>query len=150
MGRLPIRGAKAWITLAVAFALVGPVAGLHRALPSPLPARTILAGWEHIEGEVTQKDGVSYDYEMYVDPERSGMYAITHYQVLHPATATLPALRESEKVVWSESAGQRVPLRLFERIDGRWRTMSPTVPAYTREMLIVMHLYGLHRQAGER
>jgi hypothetical protein len=140
---------KTAVIVGVALLLAGPAAGLHHSLPSPLPSRGVLSQWERLHGEIAQEDGTSYAYELYVDPAHNGIYSITHYQVRHPATATVPALKESEKVIWNATPGAAAPLLLFERVDGHWRAMAREAPGYPREMMIVMHLYELHRQAAD-
>ena len=111
-------------------------------LPETVPTRAQRPGWEHIHGEVETGDA-TVRYSLFVNPAFNGLYQITQYRMWR----TNGSAAETEKVVWNEAPGSRQPLRIFELVEGRWVVIAHDTSAYRREILHVIRLYDLHRQA---
>ena len=114
--------------------------------PAGTPTRAAMAGWEHIRGDV-ETATVRVIYELFVRPERSGLYTITRYRVTRKADGSAPGAHdESEKYIWNVAFGQ--PLRCFAREkSGGWRALAHATREYQAEMVTAMSVYALHRQA---
>ena len=117
----------------------GPLS-LH--LPDPVPTRAQRPGWEQINGEI-ETGSATVRYSLFVNPAFNGLYQITQYRMWR----TNGSEAETEKVVWNEAPGTRQPLRIFELLQGRWVVIAHDTPAYRREILHVIRIYDLHRQA---
>ena len=133
---------------ALAFLLVAGLAAaaprLGDDLPPGSPTRATLDGWERIDGQVETRDA-HVTYEFYVDPARNGLYTVTRYR--RGVKGQGADLRlEDEKYVWNVGRGR--PLRCFTRAGtGAWRALQHGSDEYRYEMLTVMSVYALHRQA---
>lgn len=114
--------------------------------PEGTPSRAVMADWEQIRGDV-ETDAVRVVYELYVTPERNGVYTVTRYRVTRKVADALgPAREESQKYIWNMARGQ--PLRCFAREEGgAWRMLAHGSHEYRAEMLTAISVYALHRKA---
>ncbi len=119
---------------------------LGAGLPPGTPTRPTLDAWERIDGDV-ETGAHHVVYELYVEPTRDGLYAVTRYQMaLLPAAGTTGATHLfSEKYVWNVGRGQK--LRCFALEAGVWRALAPNTDEYRAEMATAMAVYALHRRA---
>jgi hypothetical protein len=140
VGRVPV-----WLSSVVLLALFlaeGFGLTLSAALPRDLPPA--LSGWQKIEGEV-EDARACYRYAFYVNPERPGLYEVTHYRVYVSAREGIPAEDRAEMVLWNSGTG---PLHAYvKRADGAWVALRTDTSVYRREMYVALHLYSLHNLA---
>ena len=112
-----------------------------------------LAGWEVMVGEL-EPPGLAAGYRFYVNPARPALYTVMRYRVRAEGTGAAP----TEKFVWVERPGERVPLRCFEIVaptppqtESSWREMQPGTEEYVREMQTVVAVLGARqRQEAKR
>lgn len=141
-GRRLVAAAVCVVALSL-FAAGQPEAGGD--VPAGTPTRAAMAGWEHVSGDV-ETGAVRVIYDLYVRPERNGLYTVTRYRVTRKAGGSTAAHDESEKYIWNVALGQ--PLRCFAREkSGGWRALAHGTREYQAEMLTAMSVYALHRQA---
>ena len=92
-----------------------------------------LAQWEVLAGELASSR-LKAGYRFYVDPRRGALFTVMRYRLRAGEGVVAP----TEKFVWNERPGDRVPLRCFEWVEssgiGSWRELGPGSPAYLREM----------------
>jgi len=73
-------------------------------------------------------------YRFYVDPARAALFTVMRYRLRSGGSTD----SQTEKFVWNERPGQRVPLRCFEWVEatsgGVWTEMHPGSPEYAGEM----------------
>jgi hypothetical protein len=105
------------------------------AAPPPYPI-VGFAAYEVFAGELSSSR-LNAGYRFYVDPARGALFTVMRYR-LRAAPGEVPP---SEKFVWNEQPGQRVPLRCFERVEASggdtWRELDPLGAAFGREMAIL-------------
>jgi hypothetical protein len=116
-----------------------------RQPPEPI---TGFAEWPSISGEV-QTTELSFGYRFYVNPERPALYQVMRYRLrLHGEGAA-----STEKFLWVERPGERVPIRCFELPLGQgavWREMRPGTSEYAREMHTLIAVLGHQNRDARR
>lgn len=134
--RMTPRAAAVVLLLAAAVAQAG---ALDATLPPGVPdARSL--GWELVSGDVAKATDAAR-YEFYVNPRREAIYELVRYRF------TRNGREESEKVVWNRpEIGQR-PECYSREAGGRWRALTQGSVEYRDEMITLMRVYGLHREA---
>lgn len=148
--------------LALSCASSGAPGPLSEALPFSIPTAAVRAAWERIDGDYdTASEHVRYS--LFVDPERPGLYRITHYRVsrrIAGADGRARLAQGAETVIWNETPGRRVPLRCFaeERRHGwrsmwrdggpSWRDVSPTTAEFRDHMMRAIQIYYRVRAEG--
>jgi hypothetical protein len=144
------RRAKAAVVLLLAATLPALSAphihsgALATAMPAGVPGPLEKPDWEVVEGEIVFGDKTIL-YRFLVNPAYEGLYQVTQYRMWKTdATAG-----ETEKVLYNAHPGQRVPLEVYELVDGRWLRIGPGTPEFHREMIHAIRVYDLHRQASD-
>jgi hypothetical protein len=152
------------LALAAALLLGGPAhqdpvpaaAPLTETFPPALPGPLTLAGWEQVRGEASDASH-RVVYRFYVDPARRALYRITQYRIVPEK-----GVAETEKLLWNESPGTRVPLQCYERVAQRdwttlwlwkrwrWRRLEPGSQRYRREMMTAIRIYNVHRASFDQ
>jgi hypothetical protein len=129
--------------------LMGPwAAAAEFAAPPPQP----IAGFGRFQvlgGELDQPQ-LKAGYRFYVDPARAALFTVMRYRLRGSGAAPSP----TEKFVWNERPGARVPLRCFEWVEtsdgGEWREMPSSGAAYRSEMLTLMQVLAEQNRAYQR
>lgn len=119
--------------LAVFLLVAGsPAAAADFAAPPPYPIAGF-AAYEVFQGEIASPR-LKAGYRFFVDPARGAMFTVMRYRLRATSGESAP----TEKLVWNERPGQRVPLRCFEWAEtaegGAWRELGAVDAAYEREM----------------
>jgi hypothetical protein len=132
--------------------------GLSGRLPEGAPPAETLAAWERADGRTEEGDWAVV-YELYVNPQRPGLYEVTRFRVDRlergpdGETRRVP---ETEKLVWNAHPGTRDPLVCYERTGRQgwrtlglprwmWRRLAPGTPEYRSAMFTALRVYVLHR-----
>jgi hypothetical protein len=133
--------------------LSGPWASAADFLaPPPYPIAGF-AAYEVFAGELSSPR-LNAGYRFYVDPAHGALFKVMRYRLRAPSGGPAP----TEKFVWNERPGQRVPLRCFERVEAAggevWRELDPAEAAFGREMatltLVLMEQNRAYRRQLER
>jgi hypothetical protein len=116
-------------------------------LPDGLPS---LQTWERIAGDAVVDDpALHVEYEFYVNPERPALYELIRYRVSRADGTITDQHPGLEKLQWQ--AGER-DFRRFEcfpapgSVGCRWRRMRQGSDEFTREVSVILWLYGVHRR----
>jgi hypothetical protein len=147
---------------AVSCASSGASRPLSERLPLSVPTAAVRAAWERIDGDYdTATEHVRY--ALFVDPERPGLYRITHYRVSRRMAGADGRARwapGTETVIWNETPGRRVPLRCFAEARHRnwrtlwlaagpgWRDVSPATNEFRDHMTRAIQIYYRVREEG--
>jgi hypothetical protein len=126
---------------------------LSRKFPPAVPSGKQLVQWEHETGEARTATHALV-YELWVDPGRPGLYAITHYRV---SLLDGSHRRDAHEVLlWNAAPGE--PLRCFQRVSYRpiwalglwrrwkWRVVPRGSASFDAEMRRAIEVYALQRQ----
>jgi hypothetical protein len=156
--RLSRRACAAAAAAALVAAGVATLAAdsLASRLPAEVPSSSVLATWGKDEGSYL-KQGAEVRYALYVEPERLGLYRLTHYRVA--ATDDGGHRTLNEIVIWNAHPGSGERLHCFRRESYRpwwtlwlwrrwtWRAVPPGGPEYKAEMQRAIEIYFKHREA---
>ena len=116
----------------LALLLVSTASPADFQAPPPLPVSGI-ADWEVFAGELASPR-LKAGYRFYVDPRRGALFTVMRYRLRAEPGTPAP----TEKFVWNQRPGDRIPLRCFEWIEatgaGSWRELGAGSPAYRQEM----------------
>jgi hypothetical protein len=138
------------VRLAILPLLLGPWAAAADFTALPPHPIVGFAGFQVFEGELVSPR-LKAGYRFYVDPARAALFTVMRYRLRNSGPVESP----TEKFVWNEKPGQRVPLRCFEWIEatsgGTWREMDLGSAAYVSEMrtlglVLVEQNRAYHRQ----
>ena len=80
--------------------------------PGVLPSHEVVSQWPRVSGNADFGRGLRVSYELYVEPSRPLLYAITRYRV-SPGRG---AADQNEVLIWNAQPGTREPLLCFERV----------------------------------
>ena len=147
---------RPWLTAALVLA-IDPASRVEEFL-APLPQGfPDVSEWELVTGEAENQQVVA-SYQFYVNPERQGLYQVMRYRVRfpHPADDGQKLYSAAEKAVWNERPGHGAPLRCFELVSEplsqvpQWRELAPKTREYDHEMIVLIQLLWLHRDALAR
>jgi hypothetical protein len=143
--------------LALAVASCATTGGLSHHLPRGTPPAGTLAGWERADGEAQEGDQRIL-YQLYVNPQRPGLYEVTRFRVDRVAQQgdRTRRVETTEKLVWNARPGTRAPLVCYERVGRRswrtlwfrrwsWRQLVPDTDEYRAAMFTAIRVYNLHR-----
>ena len=118
------------------------------AAPPPHPIAGF-AGFEMFGGELVSPR-LRAGYLFYVDPARGALFTVMRYRLRRSGREGLP----TEKFVWNERPGQRVPLRCFEWVEARgggaWRELGAGGVAYESEMMTLRVVLAEQNRAYRR
>lgn len=115
------------------------------------PPRSIvgLATFQVLAGELASPR-LNAGYRFYVDPARGALFTVMRYRVRNPGSGDAP----TEKLVWNERPGQRLPLRCFEWVEassgGTWQELDPRSVAYSSEMRTLVRVLVEQNRAYRR
>ena len=125
----------------------GPLAGLSpfaRTVPLDLPH---FQGWERISGDVQlESPRMSVQYEFFVNPARPAIYEVVRYRIVELDFTEARRYPTTEKLQWDRDGRD---VRRFECAGEpgqacAWREMAKGGDDYTREIPVLIWLYGLH------
>jgi hypothetical protein len=113
-----------------------------------------VSAWEVVEGRFENAHAAGA-YRFYVSPARQALYQLMRYRVTFraPVTEEEKQNRSTEKLVWNQHPGERVPLLCWERVGATdsapayWRELSPGSPEYVWEMRVLIQVLSLHQTA---
>ena len=133
--------------------MLGPWAEAADFVAPPPEPIAGFAAFEMFGGELVSPR-MKAGYRFYVDPARGALFTVMRYRVRTSGPLGWP----TEKFVWNERPGQRVPLRCFEWVEsavgGAWREIAPGGPDYEGEMetlrLVLSEQNRAYRQKLER
>jgi hypothetical protein len=118
--------------------------------PAELPPHAIVAAWPRVAGYAAFGAGRRISYELYVEPSRSALYAITRYRVSSSSGA------RNEVLIWNSRPGTHEPLHCFERVAQAptvaggavkwiWVAVPHDTAPYREAMLTAIHVYGAYQ-----
>src|SRR5688500_17087748 len=95
-----------WSVLVLAAVLPVPLSG---TFPEGVPSGSEIARWQRYSGHFTAAPSFRISYELFVDPRRQALYAITRYR-LHSGDQSEP---EDEVLIWNSRPGTTTRLLCF-------------------------------------
>jgi hypothetical protein len=113
---------------------------LSASFPPGVPDASALR-WERITGDVSTAEEAA-SYEFYVNPVRKAIYEVVRFRFTWHGT------ERAETVVWNPPpAVGRAPVCFVHDSNGGWRALKAGTPEYRDELLTVIRVYALHRNA---
>jgi hypothetical protein len=139
-----------------AFALLpaAPAVALSGTFPVETPSGDAIAGWTRVAGQV-ESDGAQIAYELYVEPRRPGLYALTRYRVRRAHETA-----GDEILIWNARPGLE-PLRCFSRVSRpnpwtfgllpvwHWEPVPNGTTPYRQAMFTAIRVYWLSEAARQ-
>ncbi|HKC13997.1 MAG TPA: hypothetical protein VKI41_18380 [Vicinamibacteria bacterium] len=113
-----------------------------------------VSAWEVVEGRFENARAAGA-YRFFVSPRRQALYQLMRYRVTFraPVSEEERQNRPTEKLVWNQHPGERVPLLCWERVvptdsaPAYWRELSPGSAEYVWEMRVLIQVLSLHQTA---
>lgn len=129
---------------------MAPTPGLQRSFPEGLPDTT---GWETSRGAAEfASPNHSVEYELYVSPERQGVYTVARYRIRFDDAdeRKRQGIAATEKLQWDVD-GRTV--HRYECVGAfsaqepcAWRQLAFGTPEFEQETANLLRVYALHRR----
>jgi hypothetical protein len=119
--------------------------------PGALPSHAVVSQWPRVAGDADFGRGLRVSYELYVEPSRPMLYAITRYRV-SPGRGRAD---QNEMLIWNAQPGTREPVLCFERVmrpatssaaaSVEWVPVAQSSPTYRDAMMIAVRVYSAYQ-----